>query len=299
MCHKEGSEMTAKAKDEYRIHLRFSRWMYNGIDVLSAKLGMTVSDVIRSAVNDLIRKELKQSEQSNLTDEDEVGYMIGEYRERGESLTPRLDIDEDEKILNEIHEIEQEIKSLDAKGYEFDFGVEWGKYWRLRQKLAREYGVIYDRYSLKNYDVGMDTDHSPEIEYLKSLAKKYKREKGKSKDKRIKIVEKDYVMYYSEDEKEQEKIDEILYELRGECHCASIELIGELGQPEEHLDKVWEYRKQLAMNHGILYNPDDDPFCDLESKDWEKNQFEKEMTELKKLANQFKERKKGEKKKKS
>lgn len=61
--------MACKTKDKYRLHLRLSPWVYNGVDYVSTKYGMTVSDVVRIALTDYIKKEVPKTDQDHLVDD--------------------------------------------------------------------------------------------------------------------------------------------------------------------------------------------------------------------------------------
>jgi hypothetical protein len=51
--------MSPKDKDGQMVHVKLSNYMYNGLEVVCAKLGMTKSDVIRMGINNVIKKELE------------------------------------------------------------------------------------------------------------------------------------------------------------------------------------------------------------------------------------------------
>jgi antitoxin component of RelBE/YafQ-DinJ toxin-antitoxin module len=79
--------MVHKTPDKSQVHIRLSSWMANGVDVLSAKLGMTVSDIVRMAVNDMIKKELDSGELALLRDEWPKDQLVKTYIAKGRAVS--------------------------------------------------------------------------------------------------------------------------------------------------------------------------------------------------------------------
>jgi len=53
-------------KNSQMVHLRLSNYMYNGLNVIKNKNGMTISSLVRSGINDVLKKELSQKELNKL-----------------------------------------------------------------------------------------------------------------------------------------------------------------------------------------------------------------------------------------
>jgi len=77
--------MARRTKDKTRIEFRSSPWMYNGIDIVATKYGMTMSDVIRLGIKEVIEKELNEKELSSLLDDSKVDRIIEGYTIKGRS----------------------------------------------------------------------------------------------------------------------------------------------------------------------------------------------------------------------
>lgn len=58
-------------QNEQMVHVRLSKYMYAEIKHVSKKLGMTISDVIRLGINEVIKKELTKQEQENIKEKEE------------------------------------------------------------------------------------------------------------------------------------------------------------------------------------------------------------------------------------
>lgn len=52
---------------ENMVHIRLSKYHYDSINEIAKKLGFTKTDVIRYAINDLIKEILTEEERNKLT----------------------------------------------------------------------------------------------------------------------------------------------------------------------------------------------------------------------------------------
>lgn len=64
--------MRYKTKDKTTMHIRLSRFLYNGLDVLSAKLDMSMSEIVRMAIYEYIKNNFDKKEIDILSDRDDV-----------------------------------------------------------------------------------------------------------------------------------------------------------------------------------------------------------------------------------
>jgi hypothetical protein len=68
--------MTPKENEIQMVHVMLPRYMYNGLEVLSAKLGMNINDLIRMGINNVLKKELTKKERNDLTDITKKGIPL-------------------------------------------------------------------------------------------------------------------------------------------------------------------------------------------------------------------------------
>lgn len=101
--------------------MRLSPWMYNQLDALSERLGMTISDCIRIAANDLIKKECTTNERNVSFNESNINKP---------SMHQKADIEKcindmliEQYINNQLDDsqkmIEEQIKILNEKMIDF------------------------------------------------------------------------------------------------------------------------------------------------------------------------------------
>lgn len=106
------------------VHLRLSPWMYLGVNTLSEKLGMTVSDVIRMGINEIIKKEspLPREKSSVPSEESPLEPEVEEEKQKQieEYIRSMLTDAKVQEWINqvmttlqhEIHIIEQKIEKM-------------------------------------------------------------------------------------------------------------------------------------------------------------------------------------------
>jgi hypothetical protein len=64
--------MIYKTKDKTTIHVRLSQLLYNGCDVMSAKLGMSMSEIVRMAIYNYLKENFNKTELNILSDRDDL-----------------------------------------------------------------------------------------------------------------------------------------------------------------------------------------------------------------------------------
>jgi len=67
-----------------RMLIRLSPWMFKGLSILSIKLSMDYNNLIRTAINDMLKKELSQKEMEIIPVDKKVSaylFLLSEGRE--------------------------------------------------------------------------------------------------------------------------------------------------------------------------------------------------------------------------
>ena len=113
--------MVHKIKESSQIHMRLSPWMYNQLDVLSERLGMTISDCIRMAINDLIKKECTANERNVSFIESNVSKPSGHQKANIEKCINDMLIEQfiNDQLDDSQKMIEEQIKILYEKMIDF------------------------------------------------------------------------------------------------------------------------------------------------------------------------------------
>jgi Arc/MetJ-type ribon-helix-helix transcriptional regulator len=290
--------MTPKENETQMVHVRLSRYMYNGLEVLSAKLGMNISDLIRMGINNVLKKELTKKERNDLTDNELTNFLLMEYKKDNPNFNSN-DNDSYNDNEDKKHDLIQQLRALEARNYDGAGTAEsYEEYWRVKQRLARECGYVYDWDKMQDCEVGHDFYCSrlreKELNYLNDLANQYKQDKKHGK-KIIEISEKEYLIFNSSDIRYQEEVNKYVDFIRVLADEALARL--EYAEPPykdaagkeflRFLDKISDLKEMLAAYYGVFYDIDKDPRVGLYNKDYPKKRIEKENKHLKKRINEY------------
>lgn len=78
--------MPYRTKDKTTMHIRLSHFLYNGLDVASAKLDMSMSEVVRMAIYEWLKSNFTKKELDYFSFRDDVvDELVDAYREKGRS----------------------------------------------------------------------------------------------------------------------------------------------------------------------------------------------------------------------
>lgn len=76
--------MKHKTKDKTTMHTRLSHFLYNGLDVTSAKLNMSMSEVVRMSIYEWLKNNYNKKELDCFAERDDiVDELIASYRNKG------------------------------------------------------------------------------------------------------------------------------------------------------------------------------------------------------------------------
>lgn len=150
--------MPYKTKDKTTIHIRLSHFLYNGLDVSSAKLDMSMSEIVRMAIYEWLKNNYTKKELDWFSDRDDmVEALIEGYREKGRAGPIETGGD--------IDELEEGVRKGELERYEENEDVDFGKGKKRSKYHAQMQIELIERYpSLMNLIKNAET-HDLEAAY--------------------------------------------------------------------------------------------------------------------------------------
>lgn len=170
--------MKYKYKDKAQFNVRLSHFLYNGLDVISAQLGVNRSEIMRMALYNLLKDTYTKQEMDYFASRDDV---VEEWIEH--LKTPGRNQDfikmklNHEATVNEVDkyvgifddELDKKLKPIKKK-YAFPYAEDFLKNTGMTEKEATEYFKNYFKTAQKQTKEYMKEIHKYfETEYMKDL----------------------------------------------------------------------------------------------------------------------------------
>ncbi len=148
--------MVYKSAEQSMVHIRLSPWMYQHITQIADRLGMTLSDVIRMGINEIIKKEgsttaalsplhtpasvdpYKRRSYTKIKDTDR-----SQFEQRLKEMLTEQNIEE--WVAQAIKTIQKEIEILQAKIQEYKQKGKTKEVERLERELTKLQQSLSDR----------------------------------------------------------------------------------------------------------------------------------------------------------
>lgn len=191
--------MEYKHKDKTQLNVLLSHFLYNGLDVISAQLGMNRSEVMRLALYNLLKENYTKKEMDIFASRDDVvdewvaflnapglsNFVTGSdfVKEKLKEEKEKDEFDEYQDLFD--NELEKSLKEIKKK-YSITYAEEFLRNTNMNPKEASEYFNKYlekNKNEFKQYQ--KDLDHYFEKKYpkeRKEIEKKLERLTGKTSE---------------------------------------------------------------------------------------------------------------------